>query len=518
MKRPDLHTSVIMPIIVISCLAFVGVRVVTSSHAAVAPTPSTGTAAYKANSSLITKTIFSSEEVAHVGTPSESLAPSPNFNINSICTFNVYDNSSTCNSAVVSAINNGRRVLEGLPALSLNLAAYEKMTVPEQLFVITNLERLNRGLTPIAALTNQLNVVAQGGANNNTDPSLSATPLTGGVPVEAEGSNWAGRTNNPLGTDYYLMYDDGYASPNGACSTATPAACWGHRNNILGTYTACSGGHTYMGAAYSAANDDFTEIFAGGCGTPTDEVFTWQQALGDLNGVHKWTGPSILYVNQTLTSNQSLASSSGNYRLTYQSDGNLVVYNSVDVATWNSGTGGKGVGRLVMQSDGNLVIYNASNQWLWQTVTGGTGSNNRLVMQTDGNLVLYTSSNVALWSSGTGLISNHTSTLGVNKTLTPGQYLESTNAAYQLIYQSDGNLVLYNAFGEALWQSATSGKGVGYVVMQSDGNLVIYNGSAQAVWQSGTGGSGSSNDLAIQTDGNAVIYTSAGKAVWQSGT
>ncbi len=58
--------------------------------------------------------------------------------------------------------------------------------------------------------------------------------------------------------------------------------------------------------------------------------------------------------------------------------------------------------RLTMQTDGNLVVYrNANGASAWSSGTYGTGNDNRLVMQADNNLVMYTSNNVAVWSSGT---------------------------------------------------------------------------------------------------------------------
>lgn len=56
------------------------------------------------------------------------------------------DNSNTCNQDVVQVTNSARTTLESLPSLSLSLAAYEAMTVPEQLFVIANLERVAGGV------------------------------------------------------------------------------------------------------------------------------------------------------------------------------------------------------------------------------------------------------------------------------------------------------------------------------------------------------------------------------------
>ena len=206
--------------------------------------------------------------------PSESLWPNPDFIADGTCGFAVFDNSDACNQEVVQATNNARTILESLPALSLSLTPYEAMTLPEQLFVIANVERLARGIPPIAGLTTQLDTLAQAGANINDDPSFPAAGLAGGAVFVSGGANWAGGWVNPLGANYVWMYDDGGLT------------AWGHRDNILGGYATASicsswglpGVQDYMGAA--ASGTSFAEIFVGACGAvPTDVVFTWQQAL-----------------------------------------------------------------------------------------------------------------------------------------------------------------------------------------------------------------------------------------------
>ena len=57
--------------------------------------------------------------------------------------------------------------------------------------------------------------------------------------------------------------------------------------------------------------------------------------------------------------------------------------------------------------------------------------------------------------------------------LAAGASISSTDGRYSLVYQGDGNLVLYGPAG-AMWASNTDGKPVGSVIMQGDGNLVIY--------------------------------------------
>lgn len=100
----------------------------------------------------------------------------------------------------------------------------------------------------------------------------------------------------------------------------------------------------------------------------------------------------------------------------------------------------------------------------------------------------------------------------------------SNNGWYQLIYQDDGNLVVYTTTDKktALWSSGTQGKSVGKVVMQLDGNLVVYGPggttSKDAHWGSGTVQNKNAK-LFLQDDGKLGIYDSrgkAGKALWQT--
>jgi hypothetical protein len=52
--------------------------------------------------------------------------------------------------------------------------------------------------------------------------------------------------------------------------------------------------------------------------------------------------------------------------------------------------------------------------------------------------------------------------------------------------QADGNLVLYNPGGKAVWASSTSGSPGSYLIAQNDGNVVIYRPDSHPVWASNT--------------------------------
>jgi hypothetical protein len=225
--------------------------------------------------------------------PGKSLAPVPNFLAAAACTGG--KDTARCNTMVLKAVTHARTVLEKIGAMSFSLAAYEKLTPKEQLFVSVNLERTERGLPAAVVLTKSLDTIAQNGANADGDPNLSAVPSTlpGGGHPSGEGGNWAGGWDNALGSDYGWMYDDGLGGDNGDCTLKHRAGCWGHRDNILGTFATAAGcggaahelamgaGHVTSGLQYG---DSETELLVGVCGpTPTDVVMTWAKAKNLLH-------------------------------------------------------------------------------------------------------------------------------------------------------------------------------------------------------------------------------------------
>ncbi|MDE1714215.1 hypothetical protein PWG14_16930 (plasmid) [Chromobacterium amazonense] len=96
---------------------------------------------------------------------------------------------------------------------------------------------------------------------------------------------------------------------------------------------------------------------------------------------------------QSLQPGQALASPNGQYRFTYQHDGNLVLYRGAQ-PLWAAATNGP-TGHCVMQEDGNLVVY-VNNAAIWASGTEGHPMGT-LVMQDDGNAVIYG----AVWASNT---------------------------------------------------------------------------------------------------------------------
>jgi hypothetical protein len=97
--------------------------------------------------------------------------------------------------------------------------------------------------------------------------------------------------------------------------------------------------------------------------------------------------------------------------------------------------------------------------------------------------------------------------------MAPGASVLSHNGQYWLVYQTDGNLVLYDTARNPLWSSGTAGTSPGRVVMQDDGNLVIYDASGAPVWASNTPGNAAARAV-VQDDGNVVVYDSGWQPLW----
>ncbi|GAA2511301.1 hypothetical protein [Winogradskya humida] len=226
-----------------------------------------------------------------------------------------------------------------------------------------------------------------------------------------------------------------------------------------------------------------------------------------------------------LNSNGTLFSANGRFRFIYQDDTNLVLYRTTDnVGQWDTRPKPGGVGVCIMQEDGNLVVYNARGEAVWASDTPGNPGA-RLVVQNDGNAVIYRPDGVAAWATWTGQqvpptgadASGH-SVMESGEQLAGNGTLYSADGRFRFVYQDDTNLVLYRRSDDlALWDTRPKPGGVGVCVMQTDGNLVVYNAAGQAVWASDTDGEAGAR-LVMQDDGNAVIYRPDGVAVWATGT
>ncbi len=235
----------------------------------------------------------------------------------------------------------------------------------------------------------------------------------------------------------------------------------------------------------------------------------------------------------SITHGNYMCSPNGLYYLAMRKEGNLALYKSGDFnndnITWQTSTGGKGTGpyRMTMQTDGNLVVYDSASTPLWASNTTGKGTAPyKLSVKDDGNVVINDGKGKSIWTTCTTSTSTRTTDALYNlAVMNQGQYVQSLNNSFFLRLNSDGNLVLYTSNdwsrSSAIWMSNSANKGVApyRLTMQSDGNLVVYDATNAAMWASGSCFRGSAPyRLVSQNDGNVVIYDSSNQATWATNT
>jgi hypothetical protein len=101
--------------------------------------------------------------------------------------------------------------------------------------------------------------------------------------------------------------------------------------------------------------------------------------------------PRVLFPEEAITSDN------GDYRLLYQGDGNLVLYDMVQrIPVWQTGTSGTNAGRAELQESGNFVVIDASGVVRWETRTGNNPGAT-LSVRNDGNLLVLAADGRVLW-------------------------------------------------------------------------------------------------------------------------
>jgi hypothetical protein len=190
--------------------------------------------------------------------------------------------SAPCIASTLQATD-GARAVEGLGPMTLP-SNYSSLTPAEQLFVLADTERVDRGLPPAVGLVAEFDDDAQAAAQAVTDPTPTIVPP--GVGILRWASNWS-ENDGALGSNYNWMYDDGPGSGNLSCGGGSSSGCWGHRDNILGfsaAQLAASGGTLVMGAGEASPASakpwmSDTELFAVITHSPAYYIYTWGQAV-----------------------------------------------------------------------------------------------------------------------------------------------------------------------------------------------------------------------------------------------
>jgi hypothetical protein len=113
-------------------------------------------------------------------------------------------------------------------------------------------------------------------------------------------------------------------------------------------------------------------------------------------------GPTFhdrLLSGQGLLPGDSIDSADSEYKLTLQSDGNLVQYGPNNQPIWASNTISAYIWDAVMQPDGNLVVYDVFGRSHWASDTSGNAG--AYLVVEDGGFVIFNAQNKSIWSVGT---------------------------------------------------------------------------------------------------------------------
>jgi hypothetical protein len=257
--------------------------------------------------------------------------------------------------------------------------------------------------------------------------------------------------------------------------------------------------------------------------------------------------PDIL-MGETMMQGDTRTSINQWYRLSMQSDGNLVLYAKNGTVVWATNTENNIGARFVyggrppnFRPDAPNFPAGAHTMLVGATMFPGqelVSINGwyKAAMQGDGNFVLYAKNNTVRWAThtsgnpGARLVYMPSTIIGLpvapapdfpqvggdtihmGETLNPGDVRTSFNGWYQLRMQADGNLVIYGKNEIALWSTNTAAHPGARFVYFPSGVFEILTTTNKVAWKGGE----FQGTFKIQGDGNLVLTGTDGSVKWAS--
>ena len=200
-----------------------------------------------------------------------------------------YTNGVACTNYILAAINNARADRGRATRWSCPVNWFS-LSVPQQLFVLVDLERTARGLPAVRRAS-----TPRSAPTPNTPPRptvIPRSPPASPMANDAQGSAgfggaWSGGFTL-LAADYIWMYDDTWGgsaakTSNIACTSAGAAGCWAHRDELLGSDPGYNQGvglgctNCEVGTGFAMVNGDasYVDLIEIPKGSPPPMSFTW---------------------------------------------------------------------------------------------------------------------------------------------------------------------------------------------------------------------------------------------------
>lgn len=194
-------------------------------------------------------------------------------------------------ASTLTAINTCRGS-EGVGPLTLP-SNWGSLNGAQQEFVLLDLERVTRGLSPVIGLVGSLDNVAMVGARRNVDPVFHGNLLWGGI--------WAGG-DDVLGSDLGWMYADGTPNAfvtNVDCEPGNMSGCWGHRRVMLWNIRNVYGGAAIVPASGNSIGSE-TFVMVSNPHPRYKVIFSWARELryfAHRPGIERAAAPKITSVS-----------------------------------------------------------------------------------------------------------------------------------------------------------------------------------------------------------------------------
>jgi hypothetical protein len=383
-----------------------------------------------------------------------------------------YVDTQQCVAVYLAAIDAARQA-EGVGPMNLPTNWYS-LNPAEQTFVVTNLERVDRGLPPAEGLVASLDNDAQAGALGNRDPVYG-----GGVgSVSATESIWSWDENgqaNPLVADFFWMYADGPS--------------WVHRNDILNARCTNSNGSSCVAGAASASTNfggctgsctglSLAELFVTVTGAPPPLAFAWGQEGGSSTSTACVDAPSGATQGYLLAASDGGIFALGDAK--FDGSAGAIHLNQPIVGMAATPDGG---GYWLVASDGGIFSYGDARFF---GSTGGMRLNQPIVglaPTRDGGGYWLVASDGGIFSYGDARFYGSTGAMHLNRPVV-GMAATHDGNGYWLV-ASDGGIFSYgdaHFYGSTgaihlnlpvVGMAATHG-GNGYWLVASDGGIFNY--------------------------------------------